>query len=203
VCIFVAFTLLAFSSYPSRSRFASMTLTSDRLWLCTWARAVATASIIMTARRENDNTILKADPLFLRTFKLKGMEEEELMDTLTEIEEWINMVEFRFSEGSAADYAADLIMRVRREYHGAMNCTVSGDYELAVLEMRRAVDNLGRALLAVAGQFDFDQTGLIQQLKENEPVFYENIMVRYGAFDFTQKGVERSIGEARFIAQRL
>jgi hypothetical protein len=142
-------------------------------------------------------------PLFLRTFKLKGMEEEELVETLRELEEWIGLAEGRFSEGTVDEYATDLLTRAQREYHGAMNCTLSGDYELAVLEMRRAVDNIGRALLALAGKFEVDQTSFVQELKENEPVFYENILVRYGAFEFTTKGVQRSIGEAQFIAQRL
>ena len=142
-------------------------------------------------------------PLFLRTFKLKGMEEEDLMETLGELEEWIGIAEGRFGEGTADEYATDLLKRAQREYHGARNCALTGDYELAVLEMRRAVDHIGRALLALAGKFEVDQTSFVQELKENEPVFYENILVRYGAFEFTMKGVQRSIGEAQFIAQRL
>lgn len=142
-------------------------------------------------------------PLFLRTYKLKGMEEEQLMETLEEIREWIEIAESRFGEGTVDEYAMELLTRAQREYHGATNCTLSGDYELAVLEMRRAVDNIGRALLALVGQFDFDQTNFIQALKENEPVFYENILVRHGAFEFTDKGIERGIREAEFIAQRL
>ncbi|MFW9965902.1 MAG: hypothetical protein ACFFEA_01985, partial [Candidatus Thorarchaeota archaeon] len=144
-----------------------------------------------------------AYPLFLRTFKLKGMEEEELVETLRELEEWIGIAESRFGEGMVDEYAAELLARAQREYHGAMNCALSGDYELAVLEMRQAVDNIGRVLLAIAGKFEVDQTSFVQELKENEPVFYENILVRYGAFEFTTKAVQRSIGEARFIAQRL
>jgi hypothetical protein len=144
-----------------------------------------------------------AYPLFLRTFKLKGMEEEDLVETLGELEEWIGIAESRFGEGMVDEYAAELLARAQREYHGAMNCALSGDYELAVLEMRQAVDNIGRVLLAIAGKFEVDQTSFVQELKENEPVFYENILVRYGAFEFTTKGVQRSIGEARFIAQRL
>ncbi len=144
-----------------------------------------------------------AYPLFLRTFKLKGMEEEELVETLGELEEWIGIAESRFGEGMVDEYAAELLARAQREYHGAMNCALSGDYELAVLEMRQAVDNIGRVLLAIAGKFEVDQTSFVQELKENEPVFYENILVRYGAFEFTTKAVQRSIGEARFIAQRL
>ncbi|MFX1603577.1 MAG: nucleotidyltransferase domain-containing protein [Promethearchaeota archaeon] len=142
-------------------------------------------------------------PLFLRTFKLKGMEEEDLMDTLEEVRGWIEIAEGRFSEGTVDDYAMELLTRAQREYHGARNCTLSGDYELAVLEMRRAVDNIGRALLALTGHFEVDQTNFVQALKENEPVFYENILVQHGAFDFTEKGIERGISEAHFIAQRL
>ncbi|MFX0045288.1 MAG: nucleotidyltransferase domain-containing protein [Candidatus Hermodarchaeota archaeon] len=142
-------------------------------------------------------------PLFLRTFKLKGMEEEDLMDTLEEVRGWIEIAEGRFSEGTVDDYAMELLTRAQREYHGARNCTLSGDYELAVLEMRRAVDNIGRALLALTGHFEVDQTNFVQALKENEPVFYENILVQHGAFDFTDKGIERGISEAHFIAQRL
>ncbi|MFW9944695.1 MAG: nucleotidyltransferase domain-containing protein [Candidatus Sifarchaeia archaeon] len=142
-------------------------------------------------------------PLFLRTFKLKGMEEEELMDTLEEVRSWIEIAEGRFSDGAVDDYAMELLARAQREYHGARNCTLSGDYELAVLEMRHAVDDIGRALLALTGQFEVDQTNFVQALQESEPVFYENILVQHGAFDFTDKGIERGISEAHFIAQRL
>jgi predicted nucleotidyltransferase len=144
-------------------------------------------------------------PLFLRTFKLKGMDEEELMDILEEVRSWIEVAEGRFSEGAVDDYAMELLTRAQREYHGARNCAISGDYELALLEMRRAVDHIGRALLALTGQFEVDQTdySFVQALQENEPVFYENILVQYGAFDFTEKGIKRGISEAQFIAQRL
>ena len=142
-------------------------------------------------------------PLFLRTFKLKGMDEEEIMDTLEEVRSWIEIAEGRISEGAVDDYAMELLTRAQREYHGARNCALSGDYELAVLEMRRAVDDIGRALLALTGQFEVDQTNFVQALQESEPVFYENILVQHGAFDFTDKGIERGISEAHFIAQRL
>jgi len=141
--------------------------------------------------------------LFIRTFKLKGLEEDDLMEILGEIEQWIDIAMGRVGDGTADEYVTELLTRVQREYHGAMNCTISGDYELAVLEMRRSVDNLGRVLIALSGKFDVDQTNFIQELKENEPVYYETILVQFGGFEFTAKGVLRGVGEAKFIAQRL
>ncbi|MFX1368928.1 MAG: nucleotidyltransferase domain-containing protein [Promethearchaeota archaeon] len=141
--------------------------------------------------------------LFIRTFKLRGLEEDDLMEILGEIEQWIDIAMSRVGDGTADEYVTELLTRVQREYHGARNCTLSGDYELAVLEMRRTVDNLGRVLIALSGKFDVDQTNFIQELKESEPVYYETILVQFGGFEFTVKGVLRGVGEAKFIAQRL
>ncbi|NHI84065.1 MAG: nucleotidyltransferase domain-containing protein [Candidatus Thorarchaeota archaeon] len=141
--------------------------------------------------------------LFIRTFKLRGLEEDDLMIILEEIEQWIGIAMERAGDGTADEYVMELINRVQRGHHSATNCTLAGDIELAVLEMRRAIDDLGKVLIALSGKFEVDQTSFIQELKESEPVYYENILVQYGAFDFTAKGVLRGVNEARFIAQRL
>ncbi|NHJ14093.1 MAG: nucleotidyltransferase domain-containing protein [Candidatus Thorarchaeota archaeon] len=141
--------------------------------------------------------------LFIRTFKLRGLEEDDLMVILQEIEQWIGIALERVGDGTADEYVMELLTRVQRGHHGATNCTFAGDFELAVLEMRRAIDDLGKVLIALTGKFDVDQTSFIQELKESEPVYYETILVQFGAFDFTAKGVLRGVSEARFIAQRL
>ncbi len=141
--------------------------------------------------------------LFLRTFKLKGFDEEGLLEILADIDRWVNAAEERFAADVGGDAAVLLFNQVKREYHGAMNLTYAGDYELAVLEMRHTTNVLGKLLLTLGGRPLSDSGALVRELREREPEYYEKIFRKYGGFEFQLKGVERSIGEARFIAQRL
>ncbi len=142
--------------------------------------------------------------LFLRTFKLKGMEEEEIMDVLEDLKHWLGVAEDRMTEGNDLNIdAINFLSQAQRGYHRSRELTIEGDYELAVLEMRRSMHNLGKALLAIDGIPMSDVTGLVSGLRENESEYFDQIFVEYGAFDFQLKGVNRSIAEARFIAQRL
>ncbi len=141
--------------------------------------------------------------LFLRTFKLKGLEEQGLIAVLSDIRHWLDIAEERFADSKHATVTAEVLSQAQREYHGSLGLTMNGDYELAVFEMRRAINSLGLALLALDGMTEVGDLSVVEELREREPDFYEEIVVEYGAFDFQSKGVERSIGEARFIATRL
>ena len=142
--------------------------------------------------------------LFLRTFKLRGLEEEEIMDVLEDLRHWLEIAEERLAEREDAPLAAvEFLASAQRSYHTVNELTIEGDYELAVLEMRRAIHTLGRALLAMDGIISHNLAHLVDDLRENESDYYAEIFEEYGAFDFQIKGITRSIGEARFIAQRL
>ncbi|NWF94824.1 MAG: nucleotidyltransferase domain-containing protein [Candidatus Thorarchaeota archaeon] len=142
--------------------------------------------------------------LFLRTFKLKGLEEEDLTGILEDVKHWLGIAEERCKAMKPAPReAVESLAQAQREYYGAMMLTVNGDYELAVLEMRHSIHSIGVALLAMDGVNDLAGSALVDELRERETEFYDQILVEYGAFDFQPKGIERSIGEAKFIAQRL
>ncbi|MHA1770605.1 MAG: nucleotidyltransferase domain-containing protein [Candidatus Thorarchaeota archaeon] len=142
--------------------------------------------------------------LFLRTFKLRGMEEEEIMDVLEDLNHWLGVTEDRLADSEVAETEAiELLSHAQRGYHRARELTIEGDYELAVLELRRSLHNLGKALLALQGIRTHDLTILVSGLRENEPEYFDQIFEEYGGFDFQIKGVNRSIAEARFIAQRI
>ena len=142
--------------------------------------------------------------LFLRTFKLKGLKEDKLLEILDSIKEWLSTAEVRFEQTSVDELSAELLTQAQREYHGALNLTINGDYELAVLEVRGCIYMLGRVLLAL-GDVPSTARGkaLIRELSINESIFYEQVLVEYGAFEFQPKAIRRSISEAKFIIQRL
>ncbi|MEM2141767.1 MAG: nucleotidyltransferase domain-containing protein [Candidatus Thorarchaeota archaeon] len=142
--------------------------------------------------------------VFLRTFKLKSFDdEEELIGVLSDVQHWLEIAEDRYREAGKAGRITENLAAAQRQYHGAVGLTLSGDYELAVLEMRHAIYSLAVSLLLLDGSGELEEIGIGDELREREPDFYEQIVVEYGAFDFQSKGVERSIGEARFIAARL
>jgi predicted nucleotidyltransferase len=152
------------------------------------------------------NEVRMFDPmtygLFLRTFKLKGLEEEDLRGILGDVKHWIEITEERL-KNTEGDTAAELLAQAQREYYGAMNLTVGGDYELAVFEMRQSVQTLGLALLAIDGLSDVDSGKVVKKLQERESEFYDQVFIEYGSIDFQPKEIRRSIGEAQFVAQRL
>ncbi|MFW9868294.1 MAG: nucleotidyltransferase domain-containing protein [Candidatus Thorarchaeota archaeon] len=144
--------------------------------------------------------------LFLRAFKLKGMNEPKLLAVLKDLRNWLDNAELRISDvtlDEQALLATGLLSQAQREYHGALGLTYAGDYELAVLEMRHAACSLGRALITLKEFSSFVDGAFMDQLSESEPVFYEEILVEHGAYDILPKEIMRIISEARFIAQRL
>ena len=144
--------------------------------------------------------------LFLRAFKLKGMDEAKLSAVLKDLQQWLEIAESRISDvtiDEQALLATGLLSQAQREFHGSLGLTYSGDYELAVLEMRQAACSLGRALITIKEFSSLVDGAFMDQLSESEPVFYEEILVEHGAYDILPKEITRIIGEAQFIAQRL
>ncbi|MFW9795034.1 MAG: hypothetical protein ACFFEE_12065 [Candidatus Thorarchaeota archaeon] len=144
--------------------------------------------------------------LFLRAFKLKGMNETKLLKVLDDIRQWIEIAESRIDSVTVdeqAMLATELLSQAQREYRGALSLTYSGDYELALLEMRQAAFSLGRALITLKEFSSFVDGAFMDQLGETEPVFYEEILIEHGAYDILPKEIIRIISEAEFISQRL
>ncbi len=143
-------------------------------------------------------------PLFLWTFKLKGLHEDELLENLNTIKDWLKTAVGRFETSDATDEALIThLVQAQRYYHGAETLTLNGEFELAVLEMRRSITMMGRALLALADNPIQKDESLTKKIEEFEPDFYNQILMEYGAYDLQPKAVKRGIGEARFIAQRI
>ena len=144
--------------------------------------------------------------LFLRAFKLKGMDEPKLLVALNDLRQWLDIAESRVSEvgvDEQALLATGLLSEAQREYHGSLGLTYNGDYELAVLEMRQAACSLGRTLITLKEFSSLVDGAFMDQLSETESGFYEEILVEHGAYDILPKEVVRIVGEAQFIAQRL
>ncbi|MHA1881491.1 MAG: nucleotidyltransferase domain-containing protein [Candidatus Thorarchaeota archaeon] len=143
-------------------------------------------------------------PLFLWTFKLKGMDEDSLMETLRAIEKWLKIAVEKFETGDATD---DVLIahltQAQRFYKGAETLTLNGEYELAVIQIRKAITMLGLAFLALQDAPLQKGEYITIKLHELEPEFYEQILLEHGAYDMPSKAVGRGIGEARFMAQRL
>jgi predicted nucleotidyltransferase len=141
--------------------------------------------------------------LFLRTFKLKGYSEDELLSILNELNTWLRTAVEKYESASADTSSGELLAEAQRQYHVAMRCTINGDFELAVFEIRQAVDSLGAVLLALEGRPNVDTSMLLDDLREYQREYYEMVLIQYGAFDFQPKGIKRALGEAQFIAQRV
>lgn len=144
--------------------------------------------------------------LFLRAFKLKGMDEPKLLKVLEDVRQWLDIAESQISAVTVdeqAILATGFLSNAQREYHGSLGLTYNGDYELAVLEMRQAACSLGRALITLKEFSGMVDGVFMDQLSEIEPGFYEEILVEHGAYDILPKEIMRIIGEAQFIAQRL
>ena len=143
-------------------------------------------------------------PLFLWTFKLKGMDEDSLMETLRAIKEWLKIAVEKFETGDATDEGLIAhLTQSQRYYNGAETLTLNGEYELAVIEIRRAITMLGTALLFLQDAPLQKGECFTSKLQEIEPEFYQQILLEHGAYDMPSKAVGRGIGEARFMAQRL
>lgn len=144
--------------------------------------------------------------LFIRAYKLKGTDETKLVAVLNEIKEWLDRAEARLektAEKIDAVRATTLLAQSQREYFGALGLTYAGDYELAVLEMRRATVSLGKALVTLYDSTAMEDSSFLTTLRDTETEFYRDILVEHGLYDIQLSEIKRIIGEARFIAQRL
>ncbi|TFG11514.1 hypothetical protein EU537_12160 [Candidatus Thorarchaeota archaeon] len=142
--------------------------------------------------------------LFLRSFKLKGVSENQLMIILDDIKKWLIEAVERFErEDRTEEEVINLLTQAQRYYYGANGLTINGDYELAVLEIRRCIPMIGMALLRLSEIPLEREDALLKSLKENEKEFYEEIIMEYGGYDMQPKGIERAIGEATFLVNRL
>jgi predicted nucleotidyltransferase len=141
--------------------------------------------------------------LFLRTFKLKGYSEDDLLSIMSELASWIKTAVEKYESVTADTSSGELLAESQRQYHAAMRCTINGDFELAVFEIRQAIDSLGSVLLALEGRPNVDPAILVDDLREYQREYYEMVLYQYGAFDFQPKAIKRALGEAQFIAQRV
>ena len=141
--------------------------------------------------------------LFLRTFKLKGYDEDDLLSIMSELASWIKEAVEKYESITADTSSGELLADAQRQYHAAMRCVINGDFELAVFELRQAVDYLGAVLLALEGRPNVDPSMLVDDLREYQREYYEMFLIQHGAFDFQPKAIKRALGEAQFIAQRV
>ena len=144
--------------------------------------------------------------LFLRTFRLKGFGEGKLLEILEVVKGWLKKTLDRFEESENVTPESPVgahLTQAQRYYYGSHTLTLNGEYELAILEMRRSITMMGLTLLALEGNPVDPGESVTAKLREFEPTFYEQVMVEYGALDLIPKGVLRGIGEARFMAERL
>jgi len=143
--------------------------------------------------------------LFLRTFKLKEMNEPRLLKILEEIKEWLDKTERRLEEVTSDKKfieSTELLAQAQREQNGALVLTYSGEYELAVMEMRQATCTLGRALVAIKGEA-IEDVAFIPNLKRSDNDFFNLILVEHGAYDIQPAEINRIISEAKFLAHRI
>ena len=144
--------------------------------------------------------------LFLRTYKLKGMDEAKLLLILQEMKEWFDAAEGRLEKDTPEDLAilaTTHLAQAQREYYGSMVLTYAGDYELAMLEMRQSAISLGRALVTIHGKVPDQEGAFIKTLRDSEGQFYKEILLEHGAYDIQLPEIRRIIAEAQFIAHRL
>lgn len=174
-------------------------------------RAIVMTNNIFTLHKPAEvlTEIRMLDPitykLFLRTYKLKGMDETKLLVVLHEMEEWFNRTEKRLEEATIDSQivnATGLLAQAQREHHGAQNLTYAGDYELAVLEMRESACTLGRAMVALQGQATED-VAFIPSLRIGEHEFFKQVLVEHGAYDIQPSEVNRIISETQYLAHRI
>ena len=144
--------------------------------------------------------------LFLRAYKLKGMNETKLLTVLTQLKEWLDKAEARLEnplEGVDVVTVTTYLAEAQRQYYGALGLTYAGDLELAVLEMRLATTSLGRALVALQGGASLDDATFLPPLMYTETEFYNEIFVENGGYDIQLSEAKRIVGESKFMAQRV
>jgi len=143
--------------------------------------------------------------LFLRAFKLKGMDEPKLLIALEEIKSWMDKTEKQLDEIISENQliaATSYLAQAQREHHGARSLTYAGDYELAVLDMRQSTCTLGRAMVAAMGQ-NTEDVAFIPMLRISDQEFFKLVLVEHGAYDIQPAEINRIISEAQYLAHRI
>ncbi len=143
--------------------------------------------------------------LFLRTFKLKTMNENELLDALSRIKPWMQkaVTTYENSSTSIESRVVANIAEAQRQYYGSYRLTLNGEYELAILEMCEAISLIAKVLLEIAGHKVSDENTLISLARDHEREYFDEIMFPLASFEFPPKSVKRGISETQFIVQRI
>jgi predicted nucleotidyltransferase len=160
---------------------------------------IRTADVLSEARMLNPAMY----SLFLRTFKLRGMNEKQIMKALENVKSWLREAEKQLDKSDLDTVVIPLLNRAQRHYFGALSLTINASYELAVLEMRHAIYMIGNALLAMRGIEEPDSLEFITSLREKENEFYEDMLLSLCEFDLQPKAIKRAIDESKFILARL
>jgi predicted nucleotidyltransferase len=144
--------------------------------------------------------------LFLRTYKLRGLDESKLLIILGEVKTWLERAEEQLEKSEnneIATQATRLLAQAQRQYHGSLSLTYGGDYEPAALEMRESVSTLGKTMVTLRGEGELKETGFIASLRDSEAEFFNQVLVEHGAFDLQPAEISRIINETEFLAHRI
>ncbi|MFO7837862.1 MAG: nucleotidyltransferase domain-containing protein [Candidatus Thorarchaeota archaeon] len=160
---------------------------------------IRTADVVSQSRLLNP-TMYK---MFLRTFKLRSMNEEQIMNVLDDVKSWLQEVEDRLEKSDLDTVVIPLLNRAHRHYFGALSLTINNSYELAVLEMRHSIFMIANALLAMHGIQEPDSLEFITSLREKENEFYEDMLLSYCEFNLQPRAISRAIDESKFVLGRL
>jgi predicted nucleotidyltransferase/HEPN domain-containing protein len=158
---------------------------------------------VLTEIRMLDPTTYK---LFLRTYKLRGLDERKLLVILEEVKMWLERAEERLEiaeDNGIINQATRLLAQAQRQYHGSLSLTYGGDYEPAALEMRESVSTLGKSLVILKGERGLKETGFIASLRDSEPEFFNQVLFEHGAYDLQPAEINRIISETQFLAHRI
>ena len=144
--------------------------------------------------------------LFLRTYKLRGLDERKLLVILEEVKIWLERVEERLEQSEnneISTQATRLLAQAQRQYHGSLSLTYGGDYEPAALEMRESVSTLGKTMVVLKGESGLKETGFIASLRGSEAEFFNQVLVTHGAYDLQPTEISRIINETQFLTHRF
>jgi predicted nucleotidyltransferase len=198
-------------TYSAEGDYASA-IYEMREGLFEFGRAILMSNNIFTMLRPAEvlTEVRLLDPiayqLFLRSYKLRGLDEPRLVLILQELKKWLEKVEKRLGDPEdiqIINRSRRLLAQAQRQYHGALGLTYGGDYELATLEMREAACSLGKAMITLHGREDTGEAGFIAGLRETETEFFNQILVEHGAYDIQPAEINRIINETQYLARRI
>jgi predicted nucleotidyltransferase len=198
-------------TYATKEDYASA-IYEMREGLFQFGRAILMSNNILTILRPAEvlTEVRLLDPiayqLFLRSYKLRGLDEPRLLIILQELHKWLEKMEKRLEDSEdigTINQSTRLLAQAQRQYHGSLGLTYGGDYELAALEMREAACTLGKAMVTLHGKGDTGEAGFIASLRDIETEFFNQILVEHGAYDIQPTEINRIISEAQFLVHRI